>query len=93
MVKANDLIKDQEERDKQKKDIYKKVYKNVETKILQSSTINQYQCWYRIPEFMINLPLYNTEDCKKYIEKKLKKNGFNYYSDNNIIIISWNKFK
>ena len=90
MVKAQDLIKEKLEREKNKKKIYKKIYENVEKKIIQSNSINQSQCWFRIPEFMFNLPLFNTDDCKKYIEKKLRKNGFNCNTIDNIIIISWN---
>ena len=90
MVKAQDLKNEQLEREENKKKIYKKIYKNVEKKIVQSNAINQSQCWFRIPEFMFNLPLYNTEDCKKYIIKKLRKNGFNCHTSDNIIIISWN---
>ena len=92
MVKAEDLVKEQLERDKIKKQIYKKIYKNIEKKILLSSSVNSYECWYQIPEFLINYPLYNINDCKEYISKKLKKNGFKIdYLDNNIIFISWKK--
>ena len=92
MVKAEDLVKEQLDREKLRKQIYKKVYKNIETKIIQNSKINNYSCWYQVPEFMINYPLYNVEDCKKYISKKLKGDGFNYnFLDNHIIVISWSK--
>lgn len=92
MVKAEDLVKEQQDRDKIRKQIYKKVYKNIETKIVQSSKINLYNCWYQVPEFMINYPLYNINECAEYIIKKLKKNGFTYnLLQNNIILISWSK--
>ena len=92
MVKAEDLVKEQQNRDKIRKQIYKKVYKNIETKIVQSSKINLYNCWYQVPEFMINYPLYNINECTEYIIKKLKKNGFTYnLLQNNIILISWSK--
>ena len=91
MVKAEDLFNQQNEREKNKLKIYKKIYKNVEKKIIQSSNINLYQCWYKIPEFMFNLPLYNTENCKNFIIKKLKKNGFKINELNNVIFIFWDK--
>lgn len=92
MVKAEDLIREQENKDKLKKDIFKKIYKKVEKKIIQSSSVNLYNCWYDIPEFILNAPLYSFNDCKKYIIKKLEKNGFKYKMLNNtIILISWEK--
>ena len=90
MVKASDLIKEQEERVKLKKKIYKKIYKKVEKKIIQSSNVNLFDCWFQIPEFMINIPLYNIDYCKKYIVNKLASNGFkSELLSSNIIFISW----
>jgi hypothetical protein len=89
MVKASDLIKEQTERDKKKNIIYKKIYKRIEVKVQQASLANLYECWYEIPEFILNLPLYNLEDCKIYIINKLKKNGFKTGEYINNIWISW----
>ncbi len=92
MVKAQDLINEQRERNKYKEKIYKKIYKKVETKILQASSMNLYECWYQLPEFIFNIPLYNLEDCKKYLNYKLKNDGFSvYFSEDNIIVASWKK--
>uniref|UniRef100_A0A6C0J5P2 Uncharacterized protein n=1 Tax=viral metagenome TaxID=1070528 RepID=A0A6C0J5P2_9ZZZZ len=90
MVKAFELVKEQKERDKLKKKIYKKIYINVEKKIVQSSGVNLYKCWFQIPEFLINYPLYNVNDCNQYIISKLKNNGFQTeLLAKNIIFISW----
>jgi hypothetical protein len=90
MVKANDLRNEQYEREKLKKKIYKKIYNRIETKIVQSSSMNLYECWYQIPEFLLNTPLYNLDGCKTYLNNKLKENGFAYYYTNiNTIVISW----
>ena len=90
MVKAQDLINQQRERDRNKEKIYKKIYKKVETKIKQSSSMNLYECWYQLPEFLFNIPLYNLEGCKLYLKNKLKNDGFSvYFNDINIIVISW----
>lgn len=92
MVKASDLVKQQEEKDKKKKIIYKKIYERIEHKITHASQINLYECWYEIPEFILNIPLYNLESCKQYILHKLKKNEFNTsIVNNNVIWISWKK--
>jgi hypothetical protein len=90
MVKAIDLVKQQLDKDKNKDKIFKKIYKRIETKIIQASARNLYECWYEIPEFILNLPLYNMEDCKQYLIKKLINDGFiiNNISINSITI-SW----
>ena len=90
MVKAQDLINGQREREKNKEKIYKKIYKKVETKIVNASSMNLYECWYQLPEFLFNIPLYNLEGCKLYLKNKLKNDGFSvYFNDLNIIVISW----
>ena len=92
MVKAQDLINEQKSRDKHKETIYKKIYKKVEIKIIQSSAMNLYECWYQLPEFLFNIPLYNLEGCKHYLENKLKRDGFSvYFANINTIVISWMK--
>jgi len=92
MVKADDLINAQKQREKHKEVIYKKIYKKVETKIIQSSAMNLYECWYQLPEFLFNIPLYDLEGCKYYLENKLKRDGFSVYFINiNTIVISWMK--
>lgn len=94
MVKAIDLINEQQERDKLKHKTYKKIYKRIETKIIQSSSMNLYECWYQIPEFLFNVPLYNLDGCKEYLLNKIKADGFKVSFtgiDNNIIVISWKK--
>lgn len=89
MVKAADLVKEQDERQKSKKIIFKKIYKRIEAKIKLASLANLYECSYDIPAFILNLPLYNIEHCKQYIMKKLNKNGFKTNIINNNICISW----
>lgn len=89
MVRAEDLIKNQQERIENKKKIYKKIYKRIEKKIKMCSSFNLYKCWYEIPEFILNIPLYSTNDCMEYLNEKFKKNGFKTESQNNLIIVSW----
>lgn len=90
MVTAEDLVKEQKERDIKRRKYFKKVYKLVERRIVDSSKINLYQCYYDIPNFIINVPLYSLDDCRKYIIDKLKSNGFKVQIYNqNRLIISW----
>ena len=90
MIKANDLILVQKEREMKKVITYNKIYNNIEKKIKLSSDTNNYYTWYQIPEFLIGLPFYDLQDCKKYIIEILNENGFKISSyDNNLILISW----
>ena len=90
MVKAEDLIKNQQEREKIKFKTFSKIYNNIEKKISLASTSDFYYIWYEIPEFIIGFPLYNLEECKTYIIKQIKNNGFTIEEfDENIILITW----
>jgi hypothetical protein len=90
MVTADELVKEQLDRNNKRKNIFKKVYKLVERRIVDSSKINLYQCYYDIPNFIMNVPLYSIDECREYIIDKLIKNGFKVNIVNqNKIIISW----
>jgi hypothetical protein len=89
MVKAQDLIESQKERENIKYITFNKIYKNLEKKIQLASNSNFYYVWYEIPEFIIGCPLYKIDECKEYIIKKIIKNGFEIEEINNFIIIKW----
>lgn len=90
MVKAQDLINSQKEREKIKYKTFSKIYNNIEKKIALASSSNFYYVWYEIPEFIMGFPLYNLEDCKVVIVKQLKDNGFTIEEfHRNIILITW----
>jgi hypothetical protein len=90
MVKAQDLINSQKEREKIKFKTFSKIYDTIEKKINLASSSNFYYVWYEIPEFIIGFPLYNLDECKKHIVKQLNDNGFNVeIFDDNIILIQW----
>lgn len=90
MVKAEELLKQQKERDERKKITYNKIYELLEKKITMASSTNNNFTWYQIPEFLVGLPLYSLDGCKKYILRKLKKNGFETeYFEPNILLVKW----
>ena len=90
MVTADELVKEQSERNLKRRKYFKKIYKLVERRIVDSSKINLYQCYYDIPHFLINVPIYKMDECRKYIVNKLKENGFKVEVHNpNRLIISW----
>lgn len=90
MVKANDLINEQKKREKIKIETFKKVYKNIEKKIILASAGNFYYTWYEIPEFILGLPTYNLKDCIKYVKERLSEDQFTFdIYEPNIIFIKW----
>tara|TARA_B100001093_G_scaffold494648_1_gene538303 strand:- start:1073 stop:1354 length:282 start_codon:yes stop_codon:yes gene_type:complete len=90
MVKANDLINEQQKREKIKIESFKKVYSNIEKKIILASAGNFYYVWYEVPEFILGLPTYNLKDCIEYVKVRLTENQFEYVIYNpNIILIKW----
>jgi hypothetical protein len=90
MIKAGDLIKQQTERSKKKYDTFDKIYKNIENKIRIASHGNNYYTTYEIPEFILGIPLYKTQEASLYIMEKLKKNEFNVeYFEPNTLLINW----
>lgn len=90
MVKASELLKKHKEDKKTKEKIYEKVFLAIEKKILMANNSGALYCWYQIPEFFINLPIYNVKNCTIYVKKKLKMNGFMIeWFKPNILLISW----
>jgi hypothetical protein len=90
MVKAEDLVKEQNEREKLRNKNYKKIYKIAEKRIIEASKIDLNQCYFEVPHFLINVPLYSQDKCTKYIINKLKTNGFKVHKyDKNKLIINW----
>lgn len=90
MVKAEDLIKQQKEREDRKYVTFDKIYTHVEKKICSASTGNYYYTWFQVPELLIGLPSYSRIECQKYVIKKLKKDGFETeFFEPNIILIKW----
>ena len=90
MIKASELVQQQYEKNKLKDKIYNKIYNRIEHKIKLTSTQNLYECWYDVPEFIFNIPLYKLEDCILYLVTQLQKNEFKIKRTNNILYISWN---
>ena len=90
MVKAQELINVQKEREKKKFITFEKVYINIEKKIVKASASNFYYIWYEIPQYIIGFPLYTYVDCIEYIINKLNKNGFKIEKfEPNVLLISW----
>lgn len=96
ILNINDLFAEQLEKEKNKNKIYDDVLKKCHQKILRSVQINPYNnhCFYIIPKFIYGIPLYNIEQCIRYLIVHLSKNGFKInYTHPNLLLIWWNKPK
>jgi len=90
MINANNLIKQQQERELRKLLTFEKIYSRVEKTINSASLGNFFYTWYEIPEFIVGLPLYSLPDCIAYIQNKLLENNFNSnLIGSNVLIITW----
>ncbi len=90
MVNAQDLIKQQKEKEKKRIKTYEKIYLNIEKKIIIASSTDYNYLWYEIPEYVMGFPFYKLNDCIKYIMDKLKTNSFDVdFYEPNIIHIKW----
>lgn len=91
MVKIDEILKDQHERNRKREKMYKKIYKLAEKKIIDCSKVNNKGCYFSVPVFLISIPTYSSNECKRYLINKLKDDGFRVEDyDTNTIYISWN---
>jgi hypothetical protein len=92
MVKADEIIKQQKIRENRKNITFNKIYCHIEKKIYLASSTNNYFIWYQIPEFLVGSPTYKFCECKEYIQKKLKIDGFKtIIYEPNILLVNWEK--
>lgn len=90
MIKASDLVRQQKEKENLKNNTFDKVYSMIEKKIQLASAAGYYQAWHEIPQFIIGSSLYSLSDCEKYVQNKLKENGFKTkLYDPNLLFITW----
>jgi hypothetical protein len=91
MVKAGDLVKAQKERDNIKYKTFKKIFNQIEKKIVLASSSNYYYIWYQIPVFLIGSPMYNIDECKQFVIKNLQDNDFKINeNEGHLLYIYWN---
>ena len=89
MVTASDLKKENKKKNKDKIKIFKKVYERIDRTIILANSKDYENCKYEVPEFLLGVPLYDLNECIKYIDEILEKNGFKREWDNNIVFIDW----
>lgn len=70
--------------------VFNTVLNKCHTKIKQAAEKEQLSIFYNIPAYIVGLPLYNLEECSKFIHDNLQQNGFKVtYIAAYIVHISW----
>jgi len=90
-LNINKLRSEVEAREQRKTKIYDKILELCNNKILNSNQKNDdYACTYIVPNVVFGLPLYDVNECVKYIMDKLVEKGFDiYFALPTTIHISW----
>ena len=92
MLNIYDLHKKRFQRDAQRQHYYKKILHKCYQRIVNVSNNCETKCVFKIPEFLIGMPIYNNIECAKYLISCLKENGFYIrYTHPNLLFISWDK--
>lgn len=90
MLNIFDLHKKKWQRDAQRKQYYKKILHKCFQRIVNVSNNCGTKCMFKIPEFIIGMPIYNKMDCARFLVLALKKNGFLVrYTHPGLLYISW----
>jgi hypothetical protein len=88
---VNDLHRKELERNENRKKIYNIVCEKCFKKIKDTSLTEEKVCFFRLPEYIPGLPIYNMTECVLFILDILKEKGFKArYVDPFMIFISWN---
>jgi len=90
-VSINKLRSEVGDREQRKIKIFDKVLDLCYSKILNNNkTSDDYSCTYIVPNVVFGLPLYNVNDCTKYIMDKLVEKGFEvFFALPTTLHISW----
>lgn len=90
MININSLFDKKRARQTQRIRMFSRLLKKCHMKITLASQIEQTSCIYIIPYIVVGMPMYNFEECKKYITTHLTENGFivEVFADDTLLI-SW----
>ena len=92
MLNIYDLHKKRNARERNRMSYYKRVLHKCYQRIVTVSENCKTECVYKIPEFVVGMPIYNSLECIKFVVRALRKNGFYIkYTHPNLLFISWKK--
>lgn len=94
MINIDELYQKKRQRAETRSKIYDNVLQKCHNKIRYSSNlyIEQEYTYFSVPNILLGYPLFNKEECSKYIITQLLKNGFMVkYLGDGLIFICWKK--
>ena len=91
MINIDELHREQEKKEDNKKEIFITVLELVHDKIKFTNKVSSDKfCLFAVPNYIYGLPLFNINSCIIYLTKKLSDNGFDIkFTPPNILLISW----
>ena len=88
---VNEIHKKQKEKEKSRLKIYEIISSRCFKKIKETSNNEETYCFFRLPEYIPGLPIYNLTECVMFLLNLLHEKGFKArYCDGLMIFISWN---
>ena len=90
MLNIYELHKKKNARERNRLSYYKRVLHKCYHRIVTVSESCKMECVYKVPEFVVGMPIYNGMECVRFVVKALRKNGFFVkYTHPNLLFISW----
>lgn len=87
---VNEIHKKQKEKEKNRLIIYENISLKCFKKIKETSLNEETFCFYKLPEYIPGLPLYNMTECVIFMLNLLHEKGFKArYCDPFMLFISW----
>ena len=91
LFSVTEIHKKQKEKEKSRIKIYESILARCFKKIKETSLNEETFCFFRLPEYIPGLPIYNMTECVIFLLNLLHEKGFSArYIDGFIIYISWN---
>lgn len=91
-LSVREIVEAQKKRESKRHDAFDKILESSYNRVRKciEVTRNVYSCLFEVPEFLIGYPLYDLNECLRYIIQQLQKNGFYvHYFFPRILYISW----
>jgi hypothetical protein len=88
---VHEIHKKQKDKEKSRLQIYQLIGSKCFKKIKEMSSNEQLFCFFKLPEYIPGLPLYNMTECVIFLLNLLHDKGFSArYVEHYMIFISWN---
>jgi hypothetical protein len=91
LFSIQEIHKKQKDKEKNRLKIYQSISSRCFKKIKETSLNEETFCFFKLPEYIPGLPLYNMTECVIFLLNLLHEKGFSArYIDGFMIYISWN---